>query len=449
RVRTASRQSEIREYDLLGNRLAAWHAEGAISSPGSVLVEGVNIFHHDQQRLPNGNYLVLDQADVTIDNFPTSDADRHAPTESRIVRQDVIHEFTPAGEVINSWSLLEMLDPVRIGYGVVKEPPAPQDWSHSNAVVYDASDDSIIVSVRHQDAVIKFDKSTGDLKWILGTHEAWGPQFRPYLLTPIGGDDFEWPFHTHSPQILPDDPSAPHGLDDLDKLTLLIHDNGNNRAIPFDPALPDEENYTRAVEYRINEQDMTIEQTWAYGKDAEQILYSPTAGDADWMPVTNNVLIGFAGPTFIDGESQPGRNAHIVEVDRSGKVVFQLVLSHPSDESTATITYRAERVPSLYDGSEYIATEITGLDGDFNGDRFVDGADLIRWQRFRDPTESLSPWETGFGTALQQESTTEIPEPPSVGLLAVMLLGCIVRQRRRGQTGPRPYVGQRMMSTSK
>ncbi|MEM9658437.1 MAG: aryl-sulfate sulfotransferase, partial [Planctomycetota bacterium] len=257
RVRNSERQSEIREYDLLGNLVAAWHPAGATGSLGSVLVEGVNVFHHDQQRLPNGNFLVLDQADLTIDSFPTSDTDRHAPTESRIVRQDVIHEFTPAGEVINSWSLIDMLDPVRIGYGVVRRPPAPQDWSHANAVVYDASDDSIIVSVRHQDAVIKFDKSTGDLKWILGTHEAWGPQFRRYLLTPVGGDDFEWPFHTHSPQILPDDPSAPFEPDDPDTLTLLIHDNGNERAIPFDPALADEENYTRAVEYRINEQDMT------------------------------------------------------------------------------------------------------------------------------------------------------------------------------------------------
>ena len=50
-----------------------------------------------------------------------------------------------------------------------------------------------------------------------------------------------WNYAQHAPQI------TPQG-------TLLLYDNGNYRASPFDSLVLDSANYSRAVEYRINEQ---------------------------------------------------------------------------------------------------------------------------------------------------------------------------------------------------
>src|SRR5699024_12576163 len=41
------------------------------------------------------------------------------------------------------------------------------DWFHQNSVVYHESDDSIIISGRHQDAVMKIDYETEEIEWIL------------------------------------------------------------------------------------------------------------------------------------------------------------------------------------------------------------------------------------------------------------------------------------------
>ena len=59
-----------------------------------------------------------------------------------------------------------------------------RDWAHANSIFYDASDDSIVLSFRHQDAVVKFSRESGELIWILGTHEGWKDPWKPYLLEP-------------------------------------------------------------------------------------------------------------------------------------------------------------------------------------------------------------------------------------------------------------------------
>jgi arylsulfate sulfotransferase len=98
-------------------------------------------------------------------------------------------------------------------------------------VDYDPSDDSIIVSVRHQDAIVKFSRSTGQLKWILATHENWPVELQPFLLTPVGAP-FEWHYHPHAPMVTRSG-------------TVLLFDNRNNRASPFDgrQRLQGSENY--------------------------------------------------------------------------------------------------------------------------------------------------------------------------------------------------------------
>lgn len=332
--------STIQEYNMLGEVQRGWRPTSNPGSnfPNSVFVTTTGPFHHDVYPMSNGNYATLMRSSKFIDDFPTSETDPNAPTDTVEIDYDTVLEFAPDGTIVHSWDLTEIIDPHRIGYGTLNHTPA--DWSHSNAVVHDESDDSFVVSVRHQDAVIKFSRTTGELKWILGNHDNWAPEFEPYLLTPVG--DLDWQYHQHSPTYLPNG-------------NLLVHDNGNFRASAFNSPVAESQNYTRSVEYAIDEENMEVSQVWEYGPDAEDVIYSRSRGDSDWMPLTDNVLTTFAHVAYVDHVAESPFNARIIETNRDGDVVFDLEVSRPTSN---TFVYRSERIHSLYGGTEYLVLAV-------------------------------------------------------------------------------------------
>jgi len=268
-----------------GNRVLETDMLGEIVNTTVLEDPGLGL-HHDTFPTEHGTILSISRESVVVDDFPTSYTDENAPTATVTVLDEPIVEFALDGSLVNKWLLTEMLDPTRIGYGSLGEPPDGFDWAHANAVVHDPRDDSVIVSVRHQDAVVKFSRSTGNLIWILGPHNNWSGEFQQYLLDPVGFP-FAWQHHQHAPMITPSG-------------NILLFDNGNFRASPFDgmTPIPDAENCSRAVEYQIDEVQMEVRQVWEYGCNAEQRLYSSFISDADWMKETGNVLIDFGGIRF-------------------------------------------------------------------------------------------------------------------------------------------------------
>jgi arylsulfate sulfotransferase len=318
-----------REVSLLGNETQRVE----LLDPGTGL-------HHDLVQTPLGTYLSLTRESVVIQDFPTSETDPAAPPATAPVTDDPVVEFLPDGTLRNEWFLTDMLHPTRIGYDSLVSRPEGFDWAHANAVIYDASDDSIIASLRHQDAVIKFSRATGDLVWILGPHENWPPEFQPYLLHPVGSS-FVWQFHQHAPMITGDG-------------TLVLFDNGNRRASPFDGTapVPDNENFSRGVEYQIDEDTMHVRQVWEYGENIAERLYSSFICDADWLQATGNVLMTFGATSYTGGVSSSDLGlgslyTRVVEATRDPvpEAVFDLLVYDPGGRIT---TYRSERIPSLY-----------------------------------------------------------------------------------------------------
>ncbi len=359
----ASNPTSIREFDALGNVVRSWHPRNDTVA-GSVPVAIANP-HHDVFPMANGNFLIIDRATRSVANFPSSESDPNAPRITADVVYDPIIEFTPQGNVVGGWHPIDMLDPTRIGYGAI-DGPIRNDWSHTNTVLHDPRDDSIILSLRNQDAVVKFSRSSGELLWILGPHENWAPQFQQYLLTDMG-EPFEWQYHQHSPTFLPNG-------------NILMFDNGTNRASPFDPRLAEQDNYSRAVEFEIDEQAMTIRQVWEYGTNTDQIIYTPTHGDADWLPNTDNVQITFGRIRRIDGLVVP-TEARIIEVDRTGQRVFDLSIRNPMG---GAISYRSERIASLYpQGFEVTVVPLPAASGMWLA--LISGAGVVRKWRRRSP----------------------------------------------------------------
>ena len=160
-----------------------WHAAGVgDDAPADSIPVATDSLHHEVYEMPSGNFLALSTELRQLDHYPSSETDPSAPKETAHVVGGVIVEFTPAGQIVREWKLHDLLDPYRIGYdslgtrfwretySAIVEGET-RDWLHDNGIIYDERDDSAVVSLRHGDAVIKVNLSTGELKWILGTPE--------------------------------------------------------------------------------------------------------------------------------------------------------------------------------------------------------------------------------------------------------------------------------------
>lgn len=255
----------------------------------------------------------------------------------RTVR-DVIVEVDEAGNVIDDWRLMDILDPYRDQvikvldqgavclnidssqsgktlseeelhkldssdkFGDIVGSGAGRNWAHVNSVVYDPLDDSIIISSRHQSAMIKIGRDK-KVKWIVGSHEGWKDEFKSALLQPVdsqgnkivceqeyskcpgyankdGGFDWTWTQHT---AFKIDSKST------ADILYLSAFDNGDSRGME-QPAFPTDK-YSRAVIYKIDQKNKTIEQIWEYGKNRGNAWYSPVTSITEFIPKTNSVMV--------------------------------------------------------------------------------------------------------------------------------------------------------------
>jgi arylsulfate sulfotransferase len=323
------------EINMLGNTVNTW-----------VVPAGLTINLHDGVPTGHGTILYLNDASRVLTNFPTSASDSNAPTQTTSVLYNRIVEISATNaSLLNLWSPIDVLDPRLLTYLTFDSHVAlGWDIEHANALIEDPRDNSIIVSMRNQNLVFKFSRETGLLKWILGPHENWGPAFQQYLLTPVS-TPFEWQYGQHAPMI------TPQG-------TLLLYDDGNVRASPFNPSVPDANNYSRAVEYEINEEKMEVSQVWDYGRTNADRLFTDRVGNADWLPQRGNVLINFGYIIYTNGfRPSPFAPAatmvRIKEVTHEAdpEVVFDLAYfdyGNTSSSYRGCFAYRSHRIPDLY-----------------------------------------------------------------------------------------------------
>ena len=336
------------EIDMLGNIQRRWHFTGTAKDPAPDSIPvGTDSFHHDFVELPNGNFLLLSTEHRVIDDWYTSETDPDAPRAPANVIADLVVEFTPEGEVIDEWSLFDILDINRIGYNSLREDfwanhydgvveGIVHDWTHGNALIYEEEDNAFLMSVPYQDAVIKVSMDTGELVWILGNHDNWNEPWSDKLLTPVG--DVEWSYKHHAIS------HTEHG-------TYLLFDNGTARSSPFEEKMPLANSYSRAVEYSVNEETMEVSQPWVYGPEHE-VYYGRYLGDVDWHPQADTVMINVGGAeTNAEGVNVPPgqaqRWARLMEVTHTDppEKVWEMRLQQ--DDSNWAI-YRGDRLPSLY-----------------------------------------------------------------------------------------------------
>jgi arylsulfate sulfotransferase len=339
-----------REIDSLGNVVRTWFATQLEDRvPDGAIPVATDTFHHEIFEMQGGNFLTLSTTVHPFDDYPSTESAGSTARGPANVVSDLLVEFRPDGSIAREWDLADIIDPFRLGYvdtwGFYDRTDyrhvegGTKDWSHANAIIHDPSDDSLIVSVRHQDAVIKVDRETGRLIWILGDPAGWSDQYQPFLLTP--DESVQWPYHPHAPML-------------TSQGTLLLYDNGNFKALPPTPPVEAADNHSRAVEYAIDEEAMTVRQVWSYGGPDTDLSFTAFLGDADRLPRTGNILVT-AGGYVVDPEGVPlgdtnaGRKfARILEVthDAQPETVFELIVGS-DDQVPGWTVYRGERLPGL------------------------------------------------------------------------------------------------------
>ena len=289
------------------------------------------------RRLPLGyaDYShALDQAQNGHTFLRVSSSDLRRPDNKRVhTVRDLIVEMDADGNVADEFKLWEILDPYRdnvlkaldqgavclnidasqAGHTLSAEDLAKQDssnnfgditgvgpgrnWAHVNSVDYDPTDDSIIISSRHQSAIIKIGRDK-KVKWILGSPEGWKKGWAEKVLTPVdkdgnkikcegsvceGGFDWTWTQHT---AWRVDSKST------KDVIYVSAFDNGDARGME-QPALPDDK-YTRGVVYKIDQNKMTVEQVWEVGKEAGHEYYSPVTGLTKYMADKDSMVVYYS-----------------------------------------------------------------------------------------------------------------------------------------------------------
>jgi hypothetical protein len=239
---------------------------------------------HDLQVLPDGHALLISYDPQKVDMsavVPGGDP-------SATVTGAVIQELDRARNVVfqwRSWDHFQITDATHADF------TAPiLDYVHANAVELDR-DGNLLLSCRHMDEITKINRETGELIWRLG------------------GKNNQFTFVNDPIQF-----SHQHDIRRLPNGDITLFDNGFFHTPTF----------SRAVEYRLDEDAHVATLTWQYAPQPPVIAYA--TGSVQRLP-SGNTLIGWGSawsPT-------------LTEVTPTGEKVTELVFPG------GVTTYRAFR----------------------------------------------------------------------------------------------------------
>lgn len=297
------------KYDLLGREVF-----------NRRLPFGYADYSHDLDVAQNGNTFLR-----------VSSSDYKRPDGKRVhTVRDVIIEVDKDGNVVDEFRLFDILDPYRDNvikaldqgavclnidstkagktmsaeelaamdkndnFGDIPGVGAGRNWIHVNSVDYDPSDDSIIISARHQSAIIKIGRDK-KVRWILSSPDGWRKGLAGKVLKPVDKDgkpiqcennvcekDFDWTWTQHAAFRI-------DSKSNKDTIYVSAFDNGDARGME-QPALPSMK-YSRAVVYKIDQKKGTVQQVWEYGKERGHDWYSPITSNVEYLPKSDTVLI--------------------------------------------------------------------------------------------------------------------------------------------------------------
>lgn len=269
---------------------------------------------HDFVQLPNGHLLIIVSDSRVFTDLPGY------PGKTTVLGDAIVdldQNYKPAWV----WDAFDYLD-------VNRHPMNFPDWLHANALVYISDDGNLLLSMRHQNWVIKIayqnGAGNGDVIWHLGYQG-------DFSIT--SGQDTDWFAAQHDVNI-----ASKNGTGDFQ---LAMFDNGDDRVVPGSggqlmqcegilPPLPG--CYSASAIFDVNETTMTATRQWSYTTP-----YSFWGGVTRVLP-NNNIFVTESTPADLNDtgmrslELTPGSNS---------QVVWKLEIANQN-------SYRTIHLPSLY-----------------------------------------------------------------------------------------------------
>src|SRR5690606_1326392 len=251
---------------------------------------------HELIFAPNGNVLLMSYDTQILDMskiVPGGD------TAAKVVGL-IIQEIDRNRNVVfqwRSWDHFEITDATHIDF-----TSANIDYVHGNAIEVD-NDGNLMISSRHMDEITKINRITGDIIWRLG------------------GKNNEFAFINDPIKF-----SHQHDIRRIANGNITLYDNGNYHSPQF----------SRAVEYQLDEVNKTATLVWQYRNSPD--IYGFAMGSARRLP-NGNTLIGW-GYT----------STTLTEVTPSGDIALEMKLP------PGTLSYRVFK--SEYDIPTNILTNL-------------------------------------------------------------------------------------------
>jgi hypothetical protein len=317
---------EIREINLAGETVrelsvADLNAALATATCNECSNIELSTFHHDITPLPNGHWLILGDMVVPLSST-TKPALTNMPAQN--VLGDVIVDVDENLQPVWVWNEFNHLDPNR-------HPMNFPDWTHTNAVVYSPDDGNILISIRHQNWVVKVNyhngSGNGDILWRLGA----GGDFKL-----VGGvDPTDWPYAQHGHSFFSPNTSGVFSLGMLDNGDDRLFPASNKSCLP-QGNLPISCLYSAIPVFRIDETGKTATLTFHQIVPADQ--YASWGGNAQLL-ANGDVEYDLCG-------IQTNSVVKEVTMDASPQLVWSL-------QSGSVNLYRAFRIPSMYPGVQW------------------------------------------------------------------------------------------------
>ena len=307
-------QQLLQQIDLLGNVVRETNVEQVSSQLVAMGKDPITSFNHDAILLPNRHIIALASNERLLTGV-------QGPGTVDVVGNMLV-ELDLNLQVVWSWNAFDQLDTTRLatlgetcGQGQPGCPPlalanTANDWLHGNSVAYSSADGNLILSLRHQDWVIKIDyqngAGTGKVLWRLGNQG-------DFVISPAPPDPSPWFSHQHDAE-----------YDIAGKPLLSVFDNGNVRRSQNPSA------NSRGQVYWLNEAAHTVIQA----VNSDLGTYSSAFGSAQLL---SNGNLAFASGLVT---TTPGITSQSPEILLSGPIDYNLQASGAS--------YRSFRMYGLY-----------------------------------------------------------------------------------------------------
>jgi hypothetical protein len=307
----------VRRFDLVGMTIQETNVANVNEQLAALGRRRLTAFHHEARSLPGGRIVVLGSVEQILD-------DVQGPGPINVIG-DMIVVLDSDLRVVWTWDTFDHLDTSRravlgetcntkIGCPPHDSSADANDWTHANSVAR-TSDGDLLLSVRHQDWVIKIDyrdgAGNGDILWRLGKDGDFAYD---------SADPYPWFSHQHDVGYEYGSPSV-----------ITLFDNGNTRWELF----PAQTSRGQAVE--LDEERRTARLL----VNVDLGLFSGALGSAQRL---RDGTFHFNAGLVSDPHGALGASAYSMQVDPQGNVLSSIKLLLP--------VYRSFRLPDLYGPSD-------------------------------------------------------------------------------------------------